>query len=207
MPTKNLYLNALAIVWPDLPAIHKELLRVHYASPGRSTSTTVLARAVGYRNCQGVNLNYGIVAAKIGKRVGVPPDPSRDNLWAIATWEHGHRDRAGHFVFTMRPELAAALRQAGLVGGARAPTEAYLPDDGFEGMKRLRLVRHITREGRLRAAKIRDALGATGDAALKCAVPGCSFDFSSRYGSLGAGFAEVHHLRPLAKGAVFGGRA
>jgi 5-methylcytosine-specific restriction protein A len=34
-------------------------------------------------------------------------------------------------------------------------------------------------------------------AKLFCEVKQCGFDFEARYGSVGAGFAEVHHLRPL----------
>lgn len=64
-----------------------------------------------------------------------------------------------------------------------------------EGSLRLALIRHRSRERVLRAAKIRAALQSGG---LACEVPGCGFDFERRYGQLGAGFAHVHHLVPLA---------
>lgn len=65
---------------------------------------------------------------------------------------------------------------------------------GLEGKLRTRLVKHRSRERALRDAKIQEAQ-ASGP--LRCEVPGCAFDFAQRYGSLGRGYAQVHHLRPL----------
>lgn len=66
----------------------------------------------------------------------------------------------------------------------------------FEGAKRRLFILHRTRERRLRAAKIavfqRDHSGR-----LYCEVVGCGFDFQRVYGRVGAGYAQVHHLRPL----------
>jgi 5-methylcytosine-specific restriction enzyme A len=68
---------------------------------------------------------------------------------------------------------------------------------GLEGERRLRLVYHRHRERALRRAKIEAVLGKRG--CLRCEVPGCGFDFADRYGSLGAGYAQVHHLKQLAR--------
>jgi predicted HNH restriction endonuclease len=65
----------------------------------------------------------------------------------------------------------------------------------LEGEVRYRLVRHRSRERTLRNAKIQSALNA---GQLKCEVPRCGFVFEERYGPLGAGYAQVHHLQPLA---------
>ena len=37
----------------------------------------------------------------------------------------------------------------------------------------------------------------SGAGRLICEVPGCGFDFFERYGQLGHGYAEVHHIRAL----------
>lgn len=66
----------------------------------------------------------------------------------------------------------------------------------FEGTVQNQFVKHRRRESRLRDQKIIDALRAGN---LKCEVPGCGFDFERVYGSIGAGFAEVHHRRGLAR--------
>jgi 5-methylcytosine-specific restriction enzyme A len=49
----------------------------------------------------------------------------------------------------------------------------------------------------MRRAKIAEALDETGR--LVCQVPKCEFDFEERYGELGKGYAQVHHLIPLHK--------
>jgi 5-methylcytosine-specific restriction protein A len=64
-----------------------------------------------------------------------------------------------------------------------------------EGEQRRRLVLHRRRENSLRVVKIRNAIA---HGRLACEVPGCGFEFARVYGALGAGFAEVHHRKPLA---------
>ena len=65
-----------------------------------------------------------------------------------------------------------------------------------EGSLRQRLVAHRGRERRLRQAKMTAALKEN-RGHLVCEVPGCGFDFLKVYGSLGRGYAQVHHLEPL----------
>lgn len=62
---------------------------------------------------------------------------------------------------------------------------------------RRRFVAHRSRERRLRTAKIKETLDATGK--LACEVPDCGFDFYEVYGAAGHGFAHVHHIEPLAR--------
>jgi hypothetical protein len=69
---------------------------------------------------------------------------------------------------------------------------------GLEGELQLRMIKHRRREEKLRTAKIADAIN-RGNGRLACEVPGCGFDFASAYGDLGEGYAQVHHLRPLAE--------
>jgi 5-methylcytosine-specific restriction protein A len=68
---------------------------------------------------------------------------------------------------------------------------------GFEGAMRKRFVLHRRREGKMRRAKIEEAIAIYG--MLICEVPKCGFDFEKRYGKLGEGYAQVHHLIPLKK--------
>ena len=69
---------------------------------------------------------------------------------------------------------------------------------GFEGQQRRAFVTHRHRETKARNAKIQQSLRQNGGK-LCCQVPGCGFDFSVIYGSIGQGYAQVHHLKPLAK--------
>jgi len=74
------------------------------------------------------------------------------------------------------------------------------PDDmeRTEGALQRRLVAHRSRERALRDAKLAQARRESSDDRLRCQVPGCGFDFAQIYGSAGEGYAQVHHLRPLA---------
>ena len=87
-----------------------------------------------------------------------------------------------------------------LVRGAQpvaAPADASdIEASWFEGKWRLAFVQHRQREAQARREKIREALEKNGGK-LKCEVPRCGFDFGDRYGKLGEGYAQVHHLRPL----------
>jgi len=88
-----------------------------------------------------------------------------------------------------------------LVRGKEPLVPAFYPPDietsYFEGTQRAKFVLHRRREGELRRAKIAEALTTHGR--LFCNVPGCGFDFAKRYGSVGEGYAQVHHLIPLNK--------
>lgn len=68
---------------------------------------------------------------------------------------------------------------------------------GLEGELLRRVVSHRKRERYLRDRKIADVFDRIG--ALVCEVPGCGFDFARAYGKLGVGYAQVHHLFPLAQ--------
>jgi 5-methylcytosine-specific restriction enzyme A len=70
------------------------------------------------------------------------------------------------------------------------------PDDTPVVEGRILLAKHRRRESKGAAKKKRHVLKATGR--LVCEA--CGFDFESTYGELGRGFAECHHLRPLADG-------
>lgn len=74
----------------------------------------------------------------------------------------------------------------------------------FEGARKRTFVYHRQREGRARREKIRDALAKSGGR-LVCEVENCGFDFKERYGPLGEGYAQVHHLAPLSNSPL-GGR-
>jgi hypothetical protein len=119
-----------------------------------------------------------------------PPGPAADVYW---------RPPASG---TSLPAAAAAQLEAlwaahtGAGAGPRPIGGVDAELSAFEGARRQHFVTHRSRERSLRAAKLAAARAAMG--ALRCEVPGCGFDFEARYGTLGAGFAHVHHLRPLA---------
>lgn len=72
----------------------------------------------------------------------------------------------------------------------------------MEGAQRRRFINHRARERALREAKLAEARSNNPDARLRCEVLGCGFDFEDVYGAIGAGFAHVHHLKPLAEASA-----
>lgn len=78
-----------------------------------------------------------------------------------------------------------------------ASNDAELPEEvaALDGAEQIRMVRHRKREAWKRQEKIQQALTETGR--LRCEVPGCGFDFLKRYGEIGYGYAQVHHLNLL----------
>jgi predicted HNH restriction endonuclease len=95
-------------------------------------------------------------------------------------------------------DQAARLPDSDAAGPRTQPDTGLLSEElvGIEGAVLQRLVSHRRREQKLRTAKIRQVLVRSGGV-LRCEVPGCGFDFRVAYGTLGDGYAQVHHRRPL----------
>jgi len=84
-------------------------LREHAQAPLRELTARQLGESVGYEDYRGTNLQYGLLASRIGQELGVkgarlgllveffPPEPGEE--WRLK----------------MRSEFAAALKQAGWV--------------------------------------------------------------------------------------------
>lgn len=112
--------------------------------------------------------------------ISIPPDlaPELERLWA--------------------KHYAEVTGRSPGVSPVPIPTDANDDLDSeaqaFEGQRKRLFVIHRHREYSLRNQKIIMAQNA---GRLRCEVPGCGFDFARVYGALGAGFAEVHHLKPL----------
>jgi 5-methylcytosine-specific restriction enzyme A len=94
------------------------------------------------------------------------------------------------------PAVAAQLEDDWAKHMGRASAQVAGDVSVVEGQPEIRYVRHRRRERYIRDAKIADVL-ASGKQ-LACEVPGCGFDFETRYGAEARGLAIVHHLKPLA---------
>ncbi len=79
-----------------------------------------------------------------------------------------------------------------------ASSSADMELSWFEGSSKRAFVNHRRREARARREKIYEALRQN-EGKLICEVPNCGFDFKARYGTLGDGYAQVHHLELLSK--------
>lgn len=89
---------------------------------------------------------------------------------------------------------AKAIREA--VESANEAAVSKLPEAGEyvgeEGGVIMRLHKRYERDRKLVREKLAEA-GAAGN--VQCEV--CDFDFEATYGNLGAGYIEVHHLKPV----------
>lgn len=111
----------------------------------------------------------------------------------------GSLDKVVAAAFLARPEemIAAAAQLRAVAVQSTLPE--IDPDDqdhspsAPEGRLLARLHRVRERDPRLRKQKVRAVLAAGGE--LRCEV--CSFSFTETYGTLGAGYIEVHHMLPL----------
>jgi len=207
VPSAAKYQAALVrLLDAGIPPSHLAMLKAHRAAGQRGLTATQLGKAAGYRKDPGAsaNLQYGTFARRLAGELGV--DPST-HVAVIETWDHDVRNKRGHLLFPMRPQLAQALESLGLVKRSPGPAtpktvsaEDTLDDEelaAFEGSARRQMVQHRHREASLRAAKLAAVLAASHDGRLRCEVPGCGFDFEEVYGGVGRRYAQVHHLRPL----------
>lgn len=85
-----------------------QFLAAHEQAPGRASTMTRLAEAVGYKSYRPVNLHYGKLALKVGHALGVT-NPRFDVLVAGAGPDTISN---AHWVLVMHPEFAEALKQA-----------------------------------------------------------------------------------------------
>jgi predicted HNH restriction endonuclease len=167
--------------------MEREILRLNYQSPGRSLSRTELSARLGYSKPAASNLSYGGLAKEIALQLGVEQvGKSRTDWWKVLATREASNEG---FAWKLRPQVASALEQLGLVDkwkdGNSIPDLDISTDiaAGIEG--RLILRTHLSRE---RNAAIVRAKKASADS-LQCEV--CGFDSLAMYGEE---YCETHHL-------------
>ena len=85
-----------------------EILRLHYAAPGRAATATELAELVGFKGSNGINVSYGTLAKQIGLLIG-EESPNISLLFEVTRSTTG---RSGEWTLVMRPEFADGLKRA-----------------------------------------------------------------------------------------------
>ncbi len=96
---------------------HLKMLREHFRAPGHRLTATQLAEAAGYADYGAANLQYGKLGREIGEYLSFPPPLVSDDgqpyyTSVLASGERGTGTGAdAHYVWTMRPELIAALSE------------------------------------------------------------------------------------------------
>lgn len=96
------------------------MLKANYRSPGRLISATRLSLAAdeSYTAYGTANIQYGYFARRIAELMDHTPDVVVDGdlRWTYTLCDaHADKDRDGHFQWILRPEVATAMEQLGLV--------------------------------------------------------------------------------------------
>lgn len=117
------YVRVLANVKASAGA--RAFLVAHYYALGHKSSMEELALRTGYDSFESANLHYGRFAHAIAD--ALPSAPSDLPGGRYANWTqslalgNGDRTENGHFVWTLRPEVVAALEELGWANGDSTP--------------------------------------------------------------------------------------
>src|SRR6476620_10734330 len=91
------------------PDKHLEFLKVHYAAPNFTITSTDLATAVGYAKHTAVNLQYGKLAERFCEHFGKKAEKPETNL-SIFLSDYSVADKSNENAnLTLRPEVIEAL--------------------------------------------------------------------------------------------------
>ncbi len=106
--TAQHFLKVLQEVRPRLEENYLKMLQANYSAPKRTITATQMAHALGYQGRQGAN-NYGNLAKMLCEELGYPKD--HIPLYLLVSFSK----LSGHWLWTMRPQVAEALEDLGLV--------------------------------------------------------------------------------------------
>jgi len=112
MPTSVQFEKAMAALPHPSPKI-KKMLKAHYNAKNRTSISRKLAKAAGYKSYRGFNLQYGLLAKRIGTKMKVKI-PSTAIFLLVDFAEPGELKNEEWIIF-MRDEFATALKKVGWV--------------------------------------------------------------------------------------------
>jgi predicted HNH restriction endonuclease len=202
-PSVAAYRAAFLAVRPKMTPIQWKMLEAQFLGPDHMVTAGELATAAGSHTYRTTNVAYSALGRRL-RHVLARPVRTGHALVGIFSEFMPPDQRNPYWRFVMRRPAVLALKSLGWFDEDSNVTASSLAHArtraaAEEGRIQKRLSVHRSRERSLRAAKLAAAIAKSPDGHLRCEVPGCGFDFEAVYGKLGAGFAEVHHLRPLAQ--------
>jgi len=175
------------------------MLQAHYLAPHQTISAPELALTVGVANYRAVNLHYGGLGAILRECSDVLSAIDGQKSHVLAKFISPSALHP-YWRFSMHQGLVHALANLAWFSSDLevAESKELLTLTAREGFLTYRLVAHRHRESSLRLTKLAQVRKEHPNGRLICEVPGCDFDFADKYGTPGIGYAEVHHLIPLA---------
>lgn len=106
--------DAFAAVEPSMTDSQREMLRGHVNAPLNELTMSDIAALGGYSDYKAANTQYGGLGRAFAKQMGVDADQLENKVQAICV-AAGKRSKDGHFVWQLRPQLVAALRDSGWI--------------------------------------------------------------------------------------------
>jgi hypothetical protein len=206
LPSVAQYRAAFETVRPKITPTQWKMLEAHFLAPDHTATAGEIGIAAGRAGDTSyltTNSAYGRFGRRLWEALGRSA-PKGHVLVSIFSDFLAPDRRNPYWRFVMQRPAVEALKSLGwfeedVAVGTGGPAGTAGQTAAKEGILLKRLTIHRSRERSLRIAKLEAALAASTNGRLRCEVPGCGFDFEAVYGELGAGFAEVHHLRPLAQ--------
>lgn len=115
----KLSLEQLSLISTDQVTNGFRMLRAHYNAERQALSAEELAVAAGMKNYSAANIHYGKFARQLcGLLDYAPPEADKNNdtrwTYVLATYP-GDRNAKGDHLWFLRPEVARALEELGLV--------------------------------------------------------------------------------------------
>lgn len=121
-----------------IPSRHRALLQAHFEAPEHTATWARLAGAVGYANGNAVNLQYGTLAGRVARQLGIVDPPNGFWLFVLADWSE-KKDSNGHTAFVLRRSVIEALTRLGILQGDARPKTSRSVD--FEKVAKVEPVR------------------------------------------------------------------
>lgn len=113
--TADDYYRAFAAIQKKgIPEKHIALLQAHFQAPRHTATWAQLASVVGFANGDAVNLQYGKLAGRVARLLGVVEPPKGFWLYVLAEWAK-KKDPSGHTAFVMRRPVIEALSRLGVL--------------------------------------------------------------------------------------------
>jgi hypothetical protein len=101
--------------WIGISPTQLQMLQAQCRAPDATITAAQLADQLKFKNFAAARLQYGTLARAVADKLGyAPPQKGKGPVrwwFALSIAQDGHDDAGdGHFKWTMRPELVAALR-------------------------------------------------------------------------------------------------
>lgn len=104
------FVRVLRVIPKPAPSVLK-LLRAHAKSKNKTSIARELARAAGYKDFRGFNLQHGILAKRIGAALG----RKGARLELLVHFDQPGELKNKEWLIFMRPELCRALKTVGWI--------------------------------------------------------------------------------------------